>query len=110
MGLLPLVGARQAMDGAAAAPGAAGAEELGGAAAGGAGAGAAAGWHHPPFVGDDTAAEVSGVQLDAPDGFVDGAQLGQRKGGADEGGGDARDFELDADALDRVAHDAPVVE
>ena len=87
-----------------------GAEELRGLAAGRAGLRAAPGRDHPAVVREEAAAEVRAVELHAPDGLVDGAQLGEGERRADERGRDAPELELDADALDRVAHDRAVVE
>lgn len=82
-------------------------------AAAGAGPGAAPCGDNPAFLsvlGDDAAAEVGGVELHAPDGLVDRPQLGEGERSADEGGGDAGDLELNAQALHGVVHNAQVVE
>jgi hypothetical protein len=46
----------------------------------------------------------------APDGFVHGPQLGQSEGRSDECRCDALELELDADTLDRIAHDLKMIE
>ena len=101
---------RLEVDRAAAAPRAAGAVELRGPAAGRAGPRAAPGRDHPAVLGDDAPPEVRGVELHAPDRLVHGPQLGEGERRPDERRRDARDLELDADALDRVAHDLQMVE
>ena len=45
-----------------------------------------------------------------PDGLIHRAQLGQGERCSDERRGDARDLELNADTLDRIAHDPQVIE
>ena len=84
--------------------------ELRGPAAGRPGLRPAPGRDHPAVLGDDAAPEVRGVELHAPDRLVHRAQLGHRERRPDERSRDARDLELDAHALDRISHDAQVVE
>ena len=84
--------------------------ELRGPAAGRAGPSSAPGRDHPTVLRDDAAPEVRGVELHAPDRLVHRAQLGQGERRSDERRRDARDLELDADALDRIAHDPQMIE
>src|SRR6266516_1974272 len=72
--------------------------------------GAAPGRNDPPLLGHDPAPEVRSVELHAPDGLVDCAQFSQSERRPDEGRRDARELELPANTLDRVAHDLQVVE
>jgi hypothetical protein len=76
----------------------------------GAGASSAPGRDDPAVLGDDAPSEVRRVELHAPDGLVHGPQVGQGERRSDERGRDARDLELDANTLDRVAHDLEMVE
>ena len=87
-----------------------GAIQLGRPAAAGPRSGHAARRDHPAVVTDEASAEVRRVELNAPDRLVDGSELGHGEGRADERRRDARDLELDADALDGVANDSEVVE
>ena len=84
--------------------------ELGRLAAARAGPGAAPGRDHPARLGQQAPAEVRAVELHAPDGLVHRPQLGEGERRPDEGRGEAPEREVDADALDRVAHDPLVVE
>ena len=65
---------------------------------------------HSTVVGDDAAPEVRGVEVDVPGALVHGPQLRQRERRSDERPGDARDLELDADALEGIAQDPEMVE
>ena len=98
------------MDGCAVPPCPPGPVELGRPAAAQPGSGPAAGRDHPTVLTHEAAAEVRGVELHAPDRFVHRSKLGHREGRADERCRDARDLELDPDALDRVADDPQMVE
>src|SRR6266511_1628742 len=99
-----------AMDGCAVLPSPPGAVKLSGPSAARPGSRRAAGRDHPTVLAQEAAAEVRGVELHAPDRLVHRSQLGHREGRADKARGDARDLELDADALDCVADDSQVVE
>src|SRR5439155_15470253 len=110
MGLLPLVGSLCAMDWSAVAPGPPRAKELCRPAARRARSSSAPGRDDPAVLRDDTAPEVRGVELNAPDRLVHGPQLGQRERRPDECRRDARDLELDPHPFDRVVHDPGVIE
>ena len=69
-----------------------------------------AGRDDPNLLGEDACGEVRSVELDAQIAVVDGAQSAIVKRLSDERGRDAGTLELDADPLDRVAHDLCVVE
>src|SRR6266571_5281691 len=84
--------------------------ELRGPAAGGPGASSAPGRDHPAALRDDGPPEVRGVELHAPDRLVHRPQLGQGERRSDERRCDARDLELDADTLNRIAHDPKMIE
>src|SRR4030095_15871954 len=103
---LPLVVPLHAMNGCAVLPGPPRAVQLGGPAAARPRPRRAAGGDHPAVLPDETAAEVRGVELDAPDRLVHRSQLGHGERRADEGRRDSRDLELEADALDGVADDS----
>ncbi len=107
--VLPLL-ALESMDRTAVAPRPSRAIELGGPAARRARLSSAAGRDHPAVLLDDAAPEVRGVELHPPDGLVHRPELGQGERRSHESGRDARDLELDANALDGVAHDLQMVE
>ena len=69
-----------------------------------------AGGHDEGGRGEDLAAEVGGVQLDPPDGFVDAAEVGDRERLFEECGGQAGVFEFGSGAVDGLGEDAVVVE
>ena len=71
---------------------------------------AAAGRNDPALLGEHAPPEVRGVELDAPDLLVDGAELGQREGRADERRRDAGQAQVGANPLERVSQDPRVVE
>src|SRR5690242_7562403 len=60
--------------------------------------------------GQHLAAEVGGVQFDAPDGFVDAAQVGDGEWFLEERGGQAGVLEFGAGPVDGVGENAVVVE
>src|SRR5918996_3780406 len=109
MRLLPLF-ALPAMDRAAVAPRPPRPIELRGPATTPAGPSSAPGRDHPTVLRYDAPPEVRGVELNAPDRLVYGSQLGHGERRSHERRCDARDLELDADAVDRVAHDPAVIE
>ena len=69
-----------------------------------------AGGDHEAGGGEHLAPEVGRVQLDAPDGLVDAAQVGDRERLLQQGGGQAGVLQLGAGPLDRVGEDPAVVE
>src|SRR5438128_3648163 len=99
-----------ALDRRAVAPRPSGPVELSGSAATRPGSSGAASRNHPAVSSHEASAEVCGVELNAPDRLVHRTELGHGEGRADEGSCDARDLELDPDALDRDADDSLVVE